>query len=341
MSEALARLVARRDLSADQAEEVLAEVVAGEAPAPLVAALLTAWHVKGETADELAGVVRGVRGRMVVFPVDASLPPLIDTCGTGGDGASTFNVSTATALVVAGLGVAVAKHGNRSASGTSGSAEVLSELGVDIVAEVPVLRRCLKDLGLTFLFAPRFHPALGQVAAVRKLLPFRTVFNLVGPLANPASPGLQLIGAPNPRVAELMARALAGLGTRSAAVVTGAGGLDEVSLAGPTQVIWVKDGTTSLETWLPEDFGLPWVDVGALRVAGPTESADHLRRLLAGERGPARDLVLANAAAALRVAAVVNDLPEGVGLAAEAIDTGRAAARLERWVELSRDPTPA
>ncbi len=263
--------------------------------------------------------------------------PTLDTCGTGGDGAHTVNISTATAIVVAAAGVPVAKHGNRSASGNSGAAEVLAELGLAIDAEVPVLARCLRDLGITFLLAPKFHPALRHAAAVRKQLPFRTLFNMVGPLANPARPDYQLIGVPALPMADLMARAIARLGVVRAAVVVGADGLDEVSLGGPTRVRWVEDGVVGERTWHPEDFGLPAVHPEELRVAGPADCAARIRALLGREAGPVRSTVLANSAAALLVAGRVASLGDGVALAARAIDGGEAARLLDRWVDMSRD----
>ena len=265
------------------------------------------------------------------------MPAVLDTCGTGGDGANTVNISTASALVVAACGVPVAKHGNRSASGNSGSAEVLAELGVAVEADPAVLRRCLTELGITFLFAPRFHPALRFAAPVRRQLPFRTLFNLIGPLANPTRPAFQLIGVPDDRPAELMASALARLGVTRAAVVTGSDGIDEVSLDGPTRVRWVEGGTVTIRTWHPEEFGLPTVRPPSLRVSGPVETASRLRAVFTGSKGPDRDTVLANAAAALLVAGRVEGLAEGVALASRAIDEGRAAILLERWSRSSRD----
>lgn len=329
--DALRRVGAGNDLSAAETEAVFGEVLEGRAPEAILAALLAALHVKGETAEELAGAVTAVRARVDrhgLRPVDGA----IDTCGTGGDGANTLNVSTATALVVAACGVPVVKHGNRSASGNSGSAEVLAELGVSIEPEPAVLARGLAELGLTFLFAPRFHPGLRHAAPVRRQLPFRTIFNLVGPLANPLDPPYQLVGVSGERPARLMAEALARLGVRRAAVVTGADGLDEVSLAGPTRVLLVTHGHVDARVWEPAQFGLGAVDVQTLRVSGPAESADRIERLLRGEPGACRAIVLANAAAALQVAgACGDDLREGVRLAAEAIDLGRAADLLDRW----------
>jgi anthranilate phosphoribosyltransferase len=333
--EALKRLESGHGLTSAETAAAVGVIMAGEATEPVIAAFLTALRIKGETADELVGAVEAVRERMA--PWDATRPPrpLLDTCGTGGDGANTVNVSTATALVVAGCGVPVAKHGNRSASGNSGSAEVLTELGVAIETRPEVLHRGLAELGLVFFFAPSFHPALRFAAPVRRQLPFRTLFNLVGPLANPARPEYQLIGVAGERQADLVAEALLRLGTLRAAVVTGSDGLDEVTLAGPTLVRWVESGRIARTTWEHADFGLPRVPARALRIAGPVESAARIRDLLGGEPGPVRDLVLANSAAALRVAGAVEALPEGVDRAAQAIDSGAAGRLLERWRQLT------
>ena len=310
--------------------------MAGDAPEALVGAFLAALRVKGESAEELAGAVAAARERMTDWEPIEGLPPTLDTCGTGGDGANTVNISTASAVVVAACGVPVAKHGNRSASGNSGSAEVLTELGVDVEAGPEILRRCLAELGLTFLFAPKFHPALRFAAPVRRQLPFRTLFNMVGPLANPARPAYQLIGVPDDRLADLMASAIARLGVVRAAVVTGSDGLDEVSLDGPTRVRWVESGEISLRTWTLSDFGLNPVRASDLRVSGPAESAAKLRDFFDGTLGPARETVLANAAAALLVAGRVGTLGEGVAIAARAIDEGAAASLLDRWSRMSR-----
>jgi anthranilate phosphoribosyltransferase len=322
-------------LSTAETSAAVSVIMGGEASELVIASFLTALRVKGETADELAGAVEAVRARMAPWDEGGTPRPLLDTCGTGGDGANTVNVSTATAIVAAACGVPVAKHGNRSASGNSGSAEVLAELGVAIEAGPALLRRCLAELGIAFLFAPAFHPALRFAAPVRRQLPFRTLFNLVGPLANPARPELQLVGVAGERQADLLAQALVRLGVRRAAVVTGGDGLDEVTLDGPTRVLWVESGASTLRTWSPEDFGLPRVPATALRVAGPADSAGRLRDFLAGQGGPIRNLILANTAAALLVAGRVSTLPEGVQRAASAVDSGAAGRLLERWGRLS------
>jgi anthranilate phosphoribosyltransferase len=331
LTEALRALSEGRDLAEAEAEGAVAALLEGEAGEAAAGAFLTALRVKGETADELAGAVRAVRARVDDRGLAVARAGLLDTCGTGGDGARTVNVSTASALVVAASGVPVAKHGNRAASGNSGSAEVLAELGVRVEAEPEVVSRCLAELGITFLFAPRFHPGLRPLASVRRQLPFRTLFNLVGPLANPARPDYQLVGVPGEAPARLVAGALARLGTRRAAVVTGLDdGLDEVSLGGPTRALVVEGGTVSEQVWHPGDFGLGPVPAAALAVSGPADSSAKIVGMLGGEPGPVRQTVLANAAAALWVARGV-DLKEGVARAAEAVDSGRAARLLDDW----------
>jgi anthranilate phosphoribosyltransferase len=336
LTEAIGRLASGRDLSSDEAAAAVGEIMAGEATEATIAAFLTALRLKGETADELAGAVRVARERSSGWEPEGLPAPVLDTCGTGGDGAGTVNVSTATAIVVASCGVAVAKHGNRSATGVSGSAEVLAELGVAVEPDLPVLRRSLIELGITFLFAPKFHPALRFAGPVRRQLPFRTLFNLVGPLANPARPDYQLVGVAGERQADLIAGAMAQLGTPRAAVVTGSDGLDEVTLAGPTRVLWVESGRITPEVWHPDDFGLPRVVASDLRVTGPAQSAALIRAMLAGEPGPVRAMVLANAAAALRVARRVATLKDGVAQAAAAIDSGAACDLLGRWCRIGQ-----
>jgi anthranilate phosphoribosyltransferase len=336
LAQALTWLGAGRDLSEAETCATVSAIMSGAEPDGGIAAFLTALHVRGETEEELAGAVRAVREHIEGWEDEGLRKHLLDTCGTGGDGANTVNVSTATAIVAAACGVPVAKHGNRSASGNSGSAEVLAELGIGIDPPPGILRRCLTELGITFLFAPRFHPAMRFAAPVRHLLPFRTLFNLVGPLANPAQPAFQLVGVPDERQADLIAQVLVRLGTVCSAVVTGSDGLDEVTLGGETRVCWVESGRVRHDSWTPEDFGLPRTDPGALRVTGPAESAARLRGMLAGEVGPVRHSVLANTAAALLVAGRVAHLPAGVERAAEAIDSSAAARLLERWGCLSR-----
>ncbi|WP_235963278.1 anthranilate phosphoribosyltransferase [Tautonia rosea] len=334
---ALRQLGESRSISRELAFEAVSEIVAGQASEVLITAFLVGLRVKGESDEELAGAVDAVRRAMT--PFDVPVRPVLDTCGTGGDGAASVNVSTASAIVVAASGVPVAKHGNRSASGVSGSSEVLEQLGVAIDPGHETQKRCLAELGLTFLFAPSFHPALRHVAGVRKQLPFRTLFNLVGPLANPARPEYQLVGVPDSRLAQLIANALARLGITRAAVVSGPEGLDEVGLSGPTQVIWIEGNRVESRTWLPAEFGLPETRADELRVSDSNDSADLILRMLEGEPGPVRSVVLANAAAALMVAGHASRPAEGVSQAAEAIDSGKARDLLDRWIRLTHPST--
>ena len=336
LAEALNLLGSRQELTESQARTAVDAIMSGDAPETMIGAFLTALRVKGESAEELSGAVGAVRDRMEGARLFEGLPPSLDTCGTGGDGTNTVNISTASAVVVAASGVRVAKHGNRSASGNSGSAEVLGELGIDIEAPAEVLLRCLDLLGVTFLYAPRFHPAMRFAGPVRRQLPFRTLFNMIGPLANPARPAYQLIGVPDARQADLMAGAIARVGVSRAAVVTGFGGLDEVSLDGPTRVCWVESGRVEVRSWEPAEFGLSAVRADDLRVSGPAESASRLRALFGGRAGPDRDSVLANSAAALLVAGRVETVGEGVMVAASAIDQGLAESLLDRWSRMSR-----
>lgn len=322
-------------LPADEAERAIGAMLDGGVSEAAAAAFLTAVRVRGETPDELEGTVRAVRHRMIAWESPLPSDRLLDTCGTGGDGALTVNISTAAAIVAAACGVPVVKHGNRAASGNSGSSDVLTALGVAADPGPEALARGLAEIRIAFLFAPRFHPGLREVAAVRRQLPFRTLFNLVGPLCNPASPGFQLIGTTDEGRARLMAAVLARMPhVRRAAVVTGSDGLDEVTLAGPTRVLVVESGAIRELSWAPEDFGLARRGAADLRVEGPEDSAERIRQTLAGEPGPVRDYVLANAAAALWTVEPV-PLPEKVARAAAAIDSGGAASLLGRWARLA------
>ncbi|MDB5353287.1 MAG: anthranilate phosphoribosyltransferase [Planctomycetota bacterium] len=328
------------NLTAEMSRHAVSEIIDGLADPVSIASFLTALRIKGESADDLAGAVLAVRSRMMPIEIPDACRPLLDTCGTGGDGANTVNISTAAAIVVAACGIRVAKHGNRSASGNSGSAEVLTELGVRIDAAPHVLIRCLEELGITFLYAPRFHPALKHVSPIRRQLPFRTLFNLIGPLANPARPDFQLIGVPDRERMSLLALSLSSLDVSDprvrAFVVAGADGLDEVSLSGWNHVEVVGDGFSMRnDTWGPSDFGLPEVLPEALRVSGPSDSAAKIRAVFEGDHGPIRDVILANASAALYLVHGQGSIDRGTAIAAEAIDRGDAAALLERWAELS------
>jgi len=331
----LGKVTAGGDLSMDEMAEAIDAVMQGEIDEPRIGLLLTALRTKGETVDELAGAAAAMRKHMT--PIRTTRPDVLDTCGTGGDASGTFNISTAAALVAAGAGVAVAKHGNRSITSRSGSADVLAELGVNIEAEPAVVEACLNEVGICFCFAPKLHPAMRHVAAVRRKLGVPTIFNLLGPLCNPAGAALQLLGSGKRETAQMLAAALCRLGTRRAIVVTGSDGLDEVTIAGVTHVIEVRDGVLHQQTWTPDDFGLPSHTLDGLRVDGPAQSAALIRKVIEGhEHGAARDITAANAAAALWLAGKAETLAAAAVQAQRAIDDGAAAAVLARWAEVSR-----
>ena len=331
MKPTIAKLARGERLTEQEAGAVMATIMDGEATPAQIGALLAALAVRGETEDEIVGFARTMRARAV--PLRAS--GAVDTCGTGGDGAGTSNISTVASLVVAACGVPVAKHGNRSASGSCGSADVLEALEVRIDAPVEVVQRCLDEVGWAFLFAPGFHAATRHAVGPRKELGIRTAFNLLGPLTNPALPAAQVVGVPRPELTEFLARCLQRLGVARAWVVHG-DGLDEVSLCGPTRVTAFEDGRMETFTVGPGDAGLPSCRADALRGGDAATSAGIARRVLGGERGPARDVVVFNAAAALLVAGRARDLRAGAAEAAEAIDSGRASAILRKVVEVSR-----
>lgn len=330
----LTALLERRDLPPMHMCQMMHGILNGACGEVETAALLVALHAKGETADELAAAAAVLREYCV--PLVAGRNDVLDTCGTGGDGSCTFNISTATALVAAAAGVPVVKHGNRAMSSRSGSADVLAALGVRVELDAASARRCLERTGMTFCLAPLFHPRMQHVGSVRRRLGVRTLFNCLGPLANPAGASYQLLGVGRADWLDRLAAALARLGTRRALLVCGRDGLDEVSLAGPTLVREVTADQVRAEEWMPEDFGLAPCRLEELRVAGPEESAAVIRAVFQGEEGPARRIVLANAAAALLVAEKVASLPEGVAMAAEAISSGRAVGVLNDLVALSQ-----
>jgi anthranilate phosphoribosyltransferase len=334
----LAALLERRDLHAMHMCELMHGILGGACGDLETAALLVALHMKGETADELAAAAAVLREYSV--PLAAGRDDVLDTCGTGGDGLCTFNISTATALVAAGAGVPVVKHGNRAMSSRSGSADVLTALGVRVELDVLAARHCLERTGMTFCLAPHFHPRMQHVGAVRRRLGVRTLFNCLGPLANPAGAAYQLLGVGRAEWLDRLAAALARLGTRRTLLVCGRDGLDEVSLSAPTLVREVVNGQVRTQEWTSADFGLAPCRLEELRVAGPEESAAVIRAVLSGEEGPARRVVLANAAAALLAAERVTSLCEGVAQAAESIGSGRAARVLADLIALSQSAVP-
>jgi anthranilate phosphoribosyltransferase len=336
----LQKLVDRIDLSADEVEFAFETIFQGEASPAQMGAFLVALRMKGETPSEIAAAAQVMRRRAIPVRTPHGRV-VVDTCGTGGDGAGTFNLSTAAALVVAGAGVIVAKHGNRSVSSRSGSADVLAACGVRVDAPVEVVERCLAEIGIGFLYAPALHGAMRHVAPVRREVGVRSIFNLLGPLANPARTPRQLLGVYSEHLVPVVAQTLAQLGSERALVVHGLDGLDEVSPCGPTRAAWVEAGHVHEVVLEPEDGGLRPVPRAALRGGDPAENARMLHSILAGTAGPLRDAVLLNAGAALWVADAVQTLADGVLLAAESIDSGAARNRLERLVALTREGAAA
>lgn len=328
-SAALEDLVAGRDWSADLTYEVFGRIMSGEATEVEIAAILTGLRVRGVTAAHLYGAGRVMREK--VTPIPTTRTGLLDTCGTGGDGLHTFNISTATSLVVAAAGVPVAKHGNRSVSSTTGSADVLEQLGVRVDLSPERVAGCIDTIGIGFCFSPLLHAAMKFAAPVRKQLRFRTLFNMLGPLTNPARATRQLLGTHATEPARLMAEALALFGTSERSfVVCGNNELDEVCLWGPTRAFEVRGGTVTEHVWQPEDFGLPRCRPEDLRVASSGESARVVRGLLDGTPGPARDIVCANAAVAFLAADLDPDLRSGVSRAQKLLDSQAAANVLAR-----------
>jgi anthranilate phosphoribosyltransferase len=326
-AESFAALVERRDLTAEQMRVVMGEIVGGRWGEAETSAVLVALRMKGETAVEIAAAAAVLRRHAV--RLDTGRDDVLDTCGTGGDGAATFNISTAAALVAAGAGAAVVKHGNRAASSRSGSADVLAALGVTVGGDAACARRCLDRAGMAFCFAPHFHPAMRHVAALRRRLGVRTLFNCLGPLVNPAEAPYQLLGVGRPEWLDPLAGALARLGVRRAFLVHARDGLDEVSLSGATLVREVHRGIVRELEWNPRDFGLAPCALGELTVEGAEHSAGVVRAILEGADGAPTRVVLANAAAALLAAERVGTLGEGVALAAEAVASGRALRVLQ------------
>ena len=336
--EAIDALASRRDLSTEQTAEVLAEIMAGNASEVQTAAVLIALRTKGETVDELVGLATTMR--RLAKPVRVDRDDLLDTAGTGG-GRPTFNVSTTAALIAAGAGCAVAKHGNRSATGLSGSADVLEALGVRIDLEPDAVARCIESAGFGFMFAPAHHGATRFVVPVRKELAVRTIFNFLGPLTNPAGATRQLIGVSDAAFLDTIAGALARLGAAKALVVSSADGLDEMSTSGTTRVVEVDGPELHSYDVSPEDVGLPRARPQDVAGGPPDTNAEIARAILAGEPGPRRDLAVLNAGAAIYVAGRADTLEAGVREAEAAIDDGRAAAALEAVVELTNDLAPA
>lgn len=335
--EALHKVVGGEDLSEQEASQALEQILSGAADPAVIAGLLTALRIKGETVDELVGFARAMRAHAAPVVCRRVKPEeMVDTCGTGGDGADTFNISTVSAFVVAGADVPVAKHGNRSISSQCGSADVLEAAGANIQLTPEQAAAALDETGVGFLFAPLIHPAMRHVQPIRRELKMRTIFNVLGPLTNPAGAQAQVIGVFSADLVRPVAEAIARLGVRRAFVVHGEDGLDEISTTAPTRIADVRGAEISERTVRPEDFGLPAAMAQDLSGGDRAECALILQRVLEGKGGPQRNIVLANAAAALTAAGKTEDFQAGVALAAESIDSGAARRRLTRFVEFTR-----
>jgi anthranilate phosphoribosyltransferase len=328
MRDVLEKVVDGRDLTEEEAASVMEQIMTGGATDAQIGSFLTALRIKGESVEEITGFAKVMRDKAT--RIDCQGSPLVDTCGTGGDASGTFNISTVAAFVAAGAGVKIAKHGNRSVSSRCGSADVLSALGVNVEATPEVVARCIDDVGIGFLFAPLLHGAMKYAIGPRREMGIRTVFNLLGPLTNPARASAQVLGVYSGELTEPVAGVLGRLGCRCAYVVHGEDGLDEITTTSGTYISEMVNGAVSNSMVYPEDFGISRAEPDRLKGGGPEENARIAVNILEGEDGPHRDIVLLNAGAAIAVAGLADDIKEGIRLAAESLDSGAALDRLER-----------
>lgn len=348
LREALSKVVEGKNLSEDEARHAMDTIMSGEATPAQIGAFITALRMKGETIEEITGCARAMRAHAVPLKVRRSNlvnidredinideETILDTCGTGGDGTHTFNISTTTAFVVAGAGVTVAKHGNRSVSSRCGSADVVHALGVNIDIPPDRVKDCVEKTGIGFFFAPLFHSAMKHAIGPRREIGIRTIFNILGPLTNPAHANVQVLGVYKPELTDVMARVLRKLGSRAAMVVHGEGSYDEITITGRTRVSQLKSGRIRTFDIQPEDFGMKRARIEAIHGGDAAENADIIRAVLQGEKGPRRDVTLLNAAAALVVAGRAKDIPGGIRLAADAIDSRAALRKLELLIKTS------
>jgi anthranilate phosphoribosyltransferase len=333
IKEAIQMLVSGKSLTTEEAAEVMKEIMEGEATPAQVGAFVTALRLKGETVEEITGLASTIRAKAIPVKVSGDV---VDTAGTGGDGLCTFNISTAAAFIAAGAGLKVAKHGGRAASSQCGSADVLEALGIRIDLGAAQVQRCLEEVGIGFMFAPVFHPAFKYVAGPRREIGIRTVFNILGPLTNPAGARAQVLGVAEESLVEKMALALKNLGCRHALVFHGEDGLDEITISGKTLVYEVKDNDIKNYHLTPEDAGFVRSDLETLRGGTVEDNTARMRGVLSGEPGPQRDVALMNAAAVLLVGDKVDSLQQGVALSGEAIDSGKALAKLQHLASLSQ-----
>jgi anthranilate phosphoribosyltransferase len=353
IKQAITKAIHREDLSESEMQATMEEMLNGEAPPVLIGSFLTALRMKGETEEEITAAARVARGQ--ARRIDASNhlvnldreeiniddETILDTCGTGGDGTNTFNISTATALVAAGAGVCVAKHGSRCVSSACGSADVLEQLGVNLDVPPTAVETCIREIGIGFLYEPLFNTAMARIAEVRRQLGFRTLFNLLGPLTNPAGASIQVLGVYDPDLTEKMAGVLKNLGTREAFVFCGEGTLDEISTCGPTRMSHLKNRAIQTFEMTPDALGLPQATLADIRGGSARENAQIIRDILKGTKGPRRDVVLVNSAAAFVAVGLDADFTTGIQRAAQSIDSGRAQQKLDALIEFSRSCTPS
>lgn len=333
IKEAIQTLILSKSLTMDEAAQVMVEIMEGQVTPAQFGAFVTALRLKGETVEEIAGLAKTMRDKAIRVTV---VGPVIDVVGTGGDGQNTFNISTATAFVVAGAGLKVAKHGNRAASSQCGSADVLEALGVKVNLTAEQVQQCIEEIGIGFMFAPSFHPAMKYAATPRREIGFRTVFNILGPLTNPAGAEAYLLGVADSSLVEKLTLVLQSLGCNHALVVHGKDGLDEITITDITHVCELRDGNITRYTISPEDFGISRTNLDSLKGGTAEENATLLRSILSGKPGPQRDVVLMNAAAALVAGDMALSLKEGIDMARKVIDSGQAMAKLDRLIEFSQ-----
>ena len=343
--EVIAKVVSGHNLTESEIKKTFAFIMTGKATSAQIAAFITALRLKGETVDEITGAAKAMRSVALKLWSDDDYPDemgtVLDTCGTGGDGADTFNISTATAFVAAGGGVTVAKHGNRAVSSRCGSADVLEALRVNLNINPYDVKRCIKEVGIGFLFAPLFHRAMQHATGARREIGIRTIFNILGPLTNPAGANVQILGVYDPSLTEKIARVLNRLGIREAFVVCGEGGYDEISICGPTRISHLKGNDVDTFEIIPEDFGIKRVAPGDIAGGDINENARIINEILDGQEGPKRDVVLLNTAAAFVVAGLDPDLKHGMDRAKDSIDTGRAREKLASLIEFTQMCSPA
>jgi len=344
IKESVAKVVAGEDLTQSEMEETMNEIMTGAATPAQIGAFITALRMKGETVEEITGAAKVMRAKATKLEITNHLlnvdrddiniedETILDTCGTGGDGTNTFNVSTATAFVAAGGGIRVAKHGNRAVSSQCGSADVLESLGVKLDIDKSDVEKCILEVGIGFLFAPLFHGAMKYAAGPRQEIGLRTVFNLLGPLTNPAGATAQVLGVYDPGLTEKIARVLGRLGTAEAFVVCGEGTFDEISITSPTRVSHLKDGNVRTFDITPEDFGFTRASADDIKGGDAQKNADIIRKILQGEEGPKRDMVLLNAGAAFAAAGLAPDIEKGIQMARDSIDSGKAKEKLDELI---------